>query len=86
VTLPPFRPIGRINDPVFASGLCCGSLYEFPRRVGGLRERTLLWAGSIGQNTDDKHMAIRIYQSNDKRRSWSFVVQEAIASRDLSTV
>jgi hypothetical protein len=23
----PFRPIGRISDPVFASGVCCGTLY-----------------------------------------------------------
>lgn len=33
---------------------------------------------------DDKHVAIRIYRSNAEGWSWSFVVQEAIASRDLS--
>lgn len=41
----PFRPIGRISDPVFATGVCCGTLYELPRPMGSLREGTLLWAG-----------------------------------------
>jgi hypothetical protein len=69
----PFTAIGRISDPVFASGVCCGTLYELPRSVGLLREGTLLWAGSIGSNTADKHMAIRIYRSDDEGRSWSFL-------------
>jgi hypothetical protein len=69
----PFRPIGRISDPVFASDVCCGTLYELPRRVGSLREGTLLWAGSIGNNTANKDMAIRIYRSDDEGRSWSFL-------------
>ncbi|HEY0799309.1 MAG TPA: sialidase family protein [Steroidobacteraceae bacterium] len=69
----PFRPIGRISDPVFASGVCCGTLYELPRRVGSLREGTLLWAGSIGHDTADKHMAIRIYRSDDGGRNWTFL-------------
>ena len=69
----PFRPIGRISDPVFASGVCCGTLYELPRGVGSLREGTLLWAGSIGNNTAERHMAIRIFRSDDEGRSWSLL-------------
>ena len=69
----PFRPIGRISDPIFASGLCCGTLYELPRRVGSLREGTLLWAASIGQDTADKHMSIHIYRSEDEGRNWTFL-------------
>jgi hypothetical protein len=30
-------------------------------------------------------MVIRIYQSNDKEPNWSFVVQDAVAGRYLST-
>jgi hypothetical protein len=68
----PFRPIGHITDPVFTAGACCGTLYELPRAVGGLREGTLLWAASTGNNSPDKHMAIRIYRSDDAGRTWSF--------------
>jgi hypothetical protein len=53
--------------------VCCGTLYELPRRVGPLREGTLLWAGSIGNNTADQHMAIRIFRSDDEGRSWSLL-------------
>jgi hypothetical protein len=66
-----FRPLSRISDPVFASGVCCGTLYELPQRVGSLREGTLLWAASIGQSTPDRHMAIRIYRSDDEGQSWN---------------
>jgi hypothetical protein len=69
----PFRPIARISDPSFASGVCCGTLYELPRSVGSLPEGTLLWAGSIGNNTADKHMSIRIFRSDDEGRSWSLL-------------
>jgi hypothetical protein len=69
----PFRQIGHITDPVFATGVCCGTLYELPRAVGGLPEGTLLWAASIGNNTADKHMAIRVYRSGDEGRTWSFL-------------
>jgi hypothetical protein len=68
----PFRALGRITDPVFATGACCGTLYELPRAVGGLPEGTLLWATSTGNNTPDKHMAIRIYRSDDAGRNWTF--------------
>jgi hypothetical protein len=71
----PFSQIGRIGDPVFASGVCCGTLYELPQRVGALREGTLLWAGSIGNNTADKHMMVRIYRSDDEGRSWSLLTE-----------
>jgi hypothetical protein len=46
-----FSPLATIADPDFAAGLCCGTLYELPQQIGGLRRGTLLWAGSVGQNT-----------------------------------
>lgn len=71
VTMPGLgRSAGWISDPVFTTGVCCGTLYELPRSVGSLREGTLLWAGS---NTADKHMAIRVYRRDDEGRSWSFL-------------
>ena len=38
----PFRHIGEITDPEFGSGVCCGTLYEFPQQVGSLQAGTLL--------------------------------------------
>ena len=67
----PFRQIGEITDPDFASGVCCGTLYELPRQVGSLRAGTLLWAASVGKKTE--RMATRIYRSDDEGRSWSYL-------------
>lgn len=41
---------GRIQDPDFNTGLCCGTLFELPSQVGSLAPWTLLWAGAVGQN------------------------------------
>lgn len=69
-----FHQIGRIDDPAFATGACCGTLYELPQQVGSLRTGTLLWAASVGQNvTQDRRMAIRIYRSGDDGRSWHYL-------------
>ena len=65
----PFRQIGDIIAPDFASGLCCGTLYELPRRVVSLRAGTLLWAASVGKKSE--RMEIQIYRSDDEARSWS---------------
>lgn len=71
----PFQPIGRIDDPQFGSGACCGTLYELPQAVGTLRKGTLLWAASVGQNAPDRRMTIKIYRSDDEGRTWSYLSQ-----------
>jgi hypothetical protein len=63
----PFRQIGEITDPEFGSGVCCGTLYELPQRVGSLQAGMLLWAASVGKKTE--RMATIIYRSNDEGRS-----------------
>src|SRR5881227_4037582 len=38
-----FHKIGEIHDPEGRWGMCCGTLYELPQRVGRMRAGTLLW-------------------------------------------
>lgn len=71
----PFQQISRIDDPEFASGACCGTLYELPQQMGSLQKGTLLWAASVGQNAPDRRMAIKIYRSDDEGRTWSYLSQ-----------
>ncbi len=68
-----FTRIGAITDPLFAGGLCCGTLYELPAPVGALPAGTLLWAGSIGGDTPAEPMQIRIYRSADAGVSWTYL-------------
>jgi hypothetical protein len=68
-----FSPLSTIADPDFASGLCCGTLYELPRPVGSLSQGTLLWAGSVGQDTTPRRMKIKVYRSEDGGASWSYL-------------
>jgi hypothetical protein len=76
-----FTHIGTIADPNAARGrgLCCGTLYEVPRRTGRLAEGTLLWAASVGQNAAPRRMALRLYQSVDHGRTWSYLSSCAVA-------
>lgn len=69
----PFRKGGEIHDPEFASGLCCGTQYELPQQVGSLKKGSLLWAGSVGQRSEDRRMRIKIYCSDDEGRSWRYL-------------
>ncbi|MFI8165721.1 exo-alpha-sialidase [Streptomyces sp. NPDC085931] len=77
-----FREVGRIADPESATGqgLCCATLFELPRPVGGLRAGTLLWASSAGQDEPDRRMALRIWRSDDVGRTWSYLSSCAVAS------
>lgn len=68
-----FARIGTINDPDFAGGLCCGTLYELPQAVGALRAGTLLWAGSVGGDTPARPMQVKIYRSTDRGATWSYL-------------
>jgi hypothetical protein len=76
-----FSQIGTIADPeaTHGRGLCCGSLYEVPRRTGRTAEGTLLWAASMGQYAHRRRMALRIWQSMDHGRSWSYLSSCAVA-------
>ncbi|GAA3131872.1 hypothetical protein JOF29_005299 [Kribbella aluminosa] len=68
-----FRQVGTIADPQASAGrgLCCATLFELPRAIGGLPAGTLLWAASVGQSA--RPMALRIWKSNDVGRTWSYL-------------
>nr|WP_202529402.1 RICIN domain-containing protein [Streptomyces sp. SID8358] len=76
-----FRQVGRIADPESAAGqgLCCSTLFELPRQVGGLPAGTLLWASSAGQDEQNRRMALRVWQSGDVGRTWSYLSSCATA-------
>ena len=80
-----FARIGTIADPDFATGLCCGTLYELPQAVGSLRAGTLLWAGSVGGDTPGKPMQIKIYRSTDRGATWTYLSNCATATVPRST-
>ena len=78
-----FTQVGRIDDPDFNGGLCCGTLFELPQAVGTLPRGTVLWAGSVGQGVAvNRRMTIKVYRSNDSGRTWSFLNE--IASPNTS--
>ncbi|HEX3811463.1 MAG TPA: exo-alpha-sialidase, partial [Mycobacteriales bacterium] len=80
-----FAQVGTVADPAAAQGkgLCCATLYELPHRVGALPAGTLLWAASIGQDTPDRRMRIRVWSSPDQGRNWSFLATIATADSTL---
>ena len=72
-----FQQVGMVADPAGAGGrgMCCGTLYELPRRVGALREGTLLWATTAGYKAPEaqRHTTQRLWQSRDHGRTWTFL-------------
>ncbi|AXB46737.1 exo-alpha-sialidase [Amycolatopsis albispora] len=73
-----FRQIGEVRDPEGATGMCCGTLYELPQRVGRLRAGTLLWAASYGQNAGPgRRIALKIWASRNGGRDWDFLSEAA---------
>ena len=68
-----FSQLSAITDPQFAGGLCCGTLYELPSAVGSLPAGTVLWAGTVGQNTSLHQMEVKVYQSPDGGQTWSYL-------------
>lgn len=68
-----FTEVGQVADPTAAAGLCCTTLFEVPRQLGGLAPGTLLWAGTLGQAPADRRMAIRVWKSTDTGRTWSYL-------------
>jgi hypothetical protein len=74
-----FHLAGSIKDVSFQEGLCCGTLYELPQKVGALKSGTLLWAGSIGGKSKANPMHIGIYSSTDGAASWHYLSDCAVA-------
>ncbi len=75
-----FTAQGAVSDTIFSKGLCCGGLYELPTAIGALPAGTLLWAGSVGGDTNTDPMQIRIYSSADEGAHWSYLSNCATAS------
>ena len=65
-------PVGAVRD-TSAHGLCCSTLYELPAATGALAEGTLLWAASVGQDQSGRRMALRVWKSTDRGRTWSYL-------------
>jgi len=73
-----FHKIGEVRDRDGRRGMCCGTLYELPQRVGRLRAGTLLWAASYRQDAGpQRRIGIRIWYSRDAGRSWAFLSEAA---------
>ncbi len=75
-----FSQVSSITDPDFLSGLCCGALYELSAQVGALSPGTLLWAGSVGQNSTNAPMVLKVYASSDQGATWSYLSNCAATS------
>lgn len=71
-----FAEVGTIRDPEGANGrgLCCGTLFELPRRIGDMPRGTLLWAASAGYKVaaSRRHTKQRLWASLDRGRTWAF--------------
>lgn len=74
-----FTQLGAIHDSDFASGLCCGTLFELPTQVGALAPGTLLWSGSVGQSSTTQPMQLKTYKSEDGGATWSYLSNCATA-------
>jgi hypothetical protein len=60
-----FARLGTLHDDAFATGLCCGTLFELPQAVGVLPAGTLLYAASVGADRPGTLMEQRLYRSDD---------------------
>ena len=68
-----FAPLGAVVDDAFATGLCCGSLFELPQAVGALPAGTLLYAAAVGGFAVGAAMTIPIDRSDDGGGPWEMV-------------
>jgi hypothetical protein len=72
--------VGHVDDPAFAAGLCCNTLYELPRALGPNPQGTLLWAASVGGHTPSAPMSIAVWASQDEGATWSKLPNAFVAS------
>lgn len=70
-----FQRIGSIpaSEQAGTPGLCCASIFELPRQIGDMPAGTLLWAGSVGQDAEDRRMTQRVWKSDDHGRTWTYL-------------
>jgi len=76
-----FTKVGAVTDADFSGGLCCGTLFELPSKVGDLPAGTLLWSASVGQNSTTQAMQLKIYSSKDQGHNWNYLSSCAVGSR-----
>lgn len=77
-----FQPVGEVRDGEAAEGRgsCCGSLFELPAQAGSLPAGTLLWGTTVGMvGTPGRRPAIRVWQSPDRGRTWSYLSSCVVA-------
>ncbi|MDR3737072.1 MAG: Ig-like domain-containing protein [Acidobacteriaceae bacterium] len=72
---------GAIHDSDFNGGLCCGTLFELPQQVGSLPAGTLIWSGSIGQNSTTQAMQLKVYASQDGGVTWAYLSTLAVTTK-----
>jgi len=80
-----FAKIGAVTDSDFAGGLCCGTLYELPSKVGSLPAGTLIYSGSVGQGSTTAAMKIKVYASQDGGATWSYLSTPAVTTKPGTT-
>jgi hypothetical protein len=68
-----FSRLGAISDPELKHGMCCGTLYELPVKIGALPAGTLLFSASVGAERVGTAMENRIYHSADGGVTWTYL-------------
>ena len=71
-------PVGVVRD-TSAHGLCCATLFELPAAAGALPAGTLRGGASVGQDQSGRRMALRVWKSPDRGRTWTYLSSCAIA-------
>jgi hypothetical protein len=79
-----FAAVGRIDGNYSIGGLCCATLYELPAPLGALPAGSLLWSASTGGDSPGAPMAIPVFASTDRGRTWTFLSRVVTASKPRS--
>jgi hypothetical protein len=51
-------------------GLCCSSIFELPQAAAGMPAGTLLWSGTMGQETRPMRTGLDVWRSDDAGTTW----------------
>lgn len=78
-----FQKIADVRDvpETDGTGVCCGSLYELPRKVGSMPAGTLLRAATVGATAPaaERKVRQRVWRSDDHGRTWRHLSDMAVA-------
>jgi hypothetical protein len=74
-----FAIVGNVDGDHAAGGLCCATLYQLPAALGGLPAGALLWSASVGGDAPGAPMAVPVFASTDRGRTWSFLSNVTVA-------